>query len=445
MKPIVLTIAGFDTSSGAGIQSDIKALTSIGVHAITVATCITIQNTQTVKHVYPLSRDIISQQIDILIDDFPIDIVKIGLLPNEDIIKCIAEKTRQYNWRIIVDPVFTSTTGTMFSTSSSISKMKTFLLPETYLITPNKKEAEYLTGITINSMEDMKKAAEELYQLGVKYIFIKGGHIDRPIDLFYDGKNFKTFSLPKLSKIVHGTGCTLAAFIAGYLALDKPIIEAVERSKNILWHLILNSEKIGKGIDIISYPINPNLEDETINDDEHANILIELQKVIPRILEILSPRYIPEVGINIGYAIHNAKNKNDICAIRGRIINSNGKARMCGSLSFGASTHIATVILSAMKYYPSIRSAMNIKYAPDILERCKEAKLSIGLFDRKKEPSISTSTMEWGTSMVLKKTSNPVDIIYDLGSQGKEPIIRILGNNPEDLFKKLNKIIISDE
>ncbi len=444
MKPIVLTIAGFDTSSGAGIQSDIKALTSIGVHAITVATCITIQNTQTVKHVYPLSRDIISQQIDVLMDDFPIDIVKIGLLPNEDIIKCIAEKTRQYNWRIIVDPVFTSTTGTMFSTSSSISKMKTFLLPETYLITPNKKEAEYLTGITINSMEDMKKAAEKLYQLGAKHIFIKGGHMEKPSDLFYDGKNFRIFYLPKLSKIVHGTGCTLAAFIAGYLALDKPIIEAVEKSKNILWHLILNSEKLGKGIDVISYPINPDLEDETIIDDEHANVLIELQKVIPKILETLNPKYIPEVGINIGYAIPNAKNKKDICAIKGRIINSGGKARICGGLSFGSSTHIAAVILSAMKYYPSIRSAMNIKYTPDTLEKCKEAGLSIGSFDRKKEPSTPTSTMEWGTSMVLRETSKPMDIIYDLGATGKEPMIRILGNNPEELLKKLNKIITAE-
>ncbi|RLF41782.1 MAG: bifunctional hydroxymethylpyrimidine kinase/phosphomethylpyrimidine kinase [Thermoplasmata archaeon] len=444
MKPIVLTIAGFDTSGGAGVQSDVKALTSLGVHAVTVATSIAIQNTQTVKYLHPLPGEIVSQQIDALVDDFPISIVKTGLLPNEDIIKCVAEKTRQYNWRIIVDPVFTSTTGTMFSTSSSISKMKTILLPETYLITPNKEEAEYLTGITINSIEDIKKAAEELHQLGAKNIFIKGGHMEKPIDVFYDGKNFKTFYLPKLSKTVHGTGCTLAAFIAGFLALDKPITEAVEKSKNILWHLILNSEKLGKGIDILFYPPNANLGYETILDEKQVDVIIELQNVIPKILDILPADYIPEVGINIGYATSNAKDKKDICAIKGRIINSGGKAKICGGLSFGASNHISAIILSAMKYYPHLRSAMNIKYISNILEKCREAGLSIGSFDRKKEPSTSTSTMEWGTSAVLRKTGKPLDLIYDLGGHGKEAMIRILGNNPEDILKKLNRILGRD-
>ncbi|HEC88995.1 MAG TPA: hypothetical protein ENI44_00230 [Thermoplasmatales archaeon] len=125
-------------------------------------------------------------------------------------------------------------------------------------------------------------------------------------------------------------------------------------------------------------------------------------------------------------------------------MNSGGKAKICGGLSFGASNHISAIILSAMKYYPHLRSAMNIKYISNILEKCREAGLSIGSFDRKKEPSTSTSTMEWGTSAVLRKTGKPLDLIYDLGGHGKEAMIRILGNNPEDILKKLNRILGRD-
>jgi hydroxymethylpyrimidine kinase / phosphomethylpyrimidine kinase / thiamine-phosphate diphosphorylase len=164
---------------------------------------------------------------------------------------------------------------------------------------------------------------------------------------------------------------------------------------------------------------------------------MSLSKILQNILDMLPLSFIPEVGMNIGYALHHAKSKEDICALNGRIIHSITKPQQCGMLQFGASKHIASIILAVMQTNPDIRCAMNIKYSPKNLSLCEKTSYRISSFDRTYEPKDVSSTMEWGTKTAIEQSKTCPDIIYDKGGIGKEPMIRILGKNPEEVYTKL--------
>jgi hydroxymethylpyrimidine/phosphomethylpyrimidine kinase len=146
------------------------------------------------------------------------------------------------------------------------------------------------------------------------------------------------------------------------------------------------------------------------------------------------------VGINIGYALSNATDKREVCALEGRFVRAGETILQAGGIAFGGSTHVARIILTAMRYDRAQRSAMNIRYAPAIIRACRAADLSIAAFDRKLEPK-GRSTMEWGVKSAIKKTGGVPDIIYDKGGMGKEPMIRILGRDPLDVLNKLILIV----
>ena len=166
-----------------------------------------------------------------------------------------------------------------------------------------------------------------------------------------------------------------------------------------------------------------------------------LKNTIQKLVLILPTSIIPEVGINFAYALKNAQKLKEICAVSGRIIKSKDRAVICGTIDFESSQHVASVILAGRSADKNIRSAVNIRYSKELMELCKYADLSIGSFDRKNEPTGVTSTMEWGTKYVISKLGYVPDVIYDRGSIGKEPMMRVLGNNPEDVLNKLKKFI----
>ena len=167
----------------------------------------------------------------------------------------------------------------------------------------------------------------------------------------------------------------------------------------------------------------------------------ELKNAIQKLLSILPPNFGPEVGMNFAYALKTAQKFHHICAINGRIIKTKNEAEICGNIDFGSSQHVASIILAVMSVDKNVRSAANICYSKEVIELCKKAKLSIGSFDRKNEPSNVVSTMEWGTKYAISKLGFVPDIIFDTGGIGKEPMIRVLGNNPEDVLYKLIKLI----
>jgi hydroxymethylpyrimidine/phosphomethylpyrimidine kinase len=440
-----MTIAGSDPSGGAGVQADLKTFTNLGLHGITVITCVTAQNTQKVKTIHKLPAELIEKQIDTLFEDMKPTAVKTGMLFDEDIVKSVTKKIKQYKMRVIVDPVMTATSKDSLSSKNLTKAIKKELLPNAYILTPNTDEARILTDIKIENINNAQSACKKLYEKGPKYILIKGGHLKGKTisDVFYDGKKFSTFSLPRIpNKKAHGSGCTLSALITGYTALgDKPV-DAVKKSKHVLWNMIKHGYKPGKGSDVLNFdyqiitnPMPP------FTNNECYDVWISLEKAIDKLLNFLPNDFIPEVGMNFGYALPNAKKYGDVCAINGRIIKTKNKPVKCGLIEFGSSKHIASIIFEAMKSNKNIRCAINLKYSIGIIDQFKKLDFKIGSFDRKNEPNNVKSTMEWGTNRVIRKIGFVPDVIYDTGSVGKEPMIRVLGKNPDDVLKKVYRLI----
>lgn len=442
-KKIVMSIAGSDPSGGAGVQADLKTFTALGLHGTTVITCITSQNTKEVKKIHKLPIEILESQIDALISDNKADAVKTGMLFDEEIVKSVAKKIKYYDLKVVVDPVMVSTSRYSLSSNTFPDAIIKELLPCTYILTPNVHESSILTSIKVDSLVNVKKACEKLYEMGPEYILIKGGHLKgkKAEDVFYDGGKFSFFSLPRIpDKKAHGSGCSLSALITGYLALgDKPLV-AVGKAKNVLWNMIDEGYKPGIGADVLNFESqviqNIPFSFQTI---KHFEVWYELKKSLNELLSFLTNDFIAEVGMNIGYALENAEKPDDVCAVNGRIIKTNEKPNICGPLMFGVSKHVASVILAAMSFDSSMRCAMNIKYSNDIVNLCKKNGLKIGMFDRSYEPENARSTMEWGTCNVVNQKGFVPDVIYDTGGIGKEPMIRFIGKNPADVLNKFKK------
>ena len=375
---------------------------------------------------------------------FKPDATKIGMLYDEETARGVADLLEEYKTKnVVLDPVLSASNGDTLSKNNLTGAIMEKLLPFIHLVTPNIPEAERLTGVKINTAEDAKIAAEILRDRGVKNVLIKGGHLKgkQAVDILFNGKKERIFSLPRLSqKSFHGSGCMFSSLITGYLAKNLRLEYAVELSKNVLWGMMRNSYRFDNVLLLettqdIAIDIPP-----TGLTSERFQVWFELNKAFHKLTKILSKNLIPEVGINIGYAAPNAKNRNDVCSLDGRIV-AGAREIYYGTLRFGASKHVASTILSAMKFNKSIRSAMNIKYSPDLIEKIREKNLTAYSFSREEEPADAKSTMEWGTAYVIQKHGRIPDVIWDEGAVGKEPMIRILAKNPKVVVDKLRQIL----
>lgn len=248
---IALTIAGSDSGGGAGIQADLKTFSALGVYGMSVLTSITAQNTIGVQGVHDLPPDFVGLQIDSVMQDIGADAVKTGMLSNAQIIKIVSKKIREYQVRnLVIDPVMIAKGGDRLLREDAVKELKEDLIPLAMVVTPNFSEAEVLSGLRIQNIEDMKEAAREIYKLGAKNVLVKGGHLlsKEAIDLLYNGKTFSEFKAERIdTKNTHGTGCTLSSAIAAELAKGKKIEEAVDIAKKYITLAIKHSLDLGHG------------------------------------------------------------------------------------------------------------------------------------------------------------------------------------------------------
>jgi hydroxymethylpyrimidine/phosphomethylpyrimidine kinase len=441
-KKVALTIAGSDPSGGAGIQADLKSFAYLGVHGTTVITCVTSQNTHRVTGIYKVPADVIQSQLESVLDDLPIAAVKTGMLYDEEIVSLVAHLLEKHHLRPVVDPVMVATSGDSLSHNSFVSALKQHLLPHALMVTANAPEAGALAGIPVQTQQDAKEACKTIVSFGSQYVLVKGGHLrdDNAVDTLYDGKRFYTFSLPRLpTKKAHGSGCTLSGLIAGLLSLGQPPVDAVQKAKHITWAMIQEGYTPGKGSDVLDHSFRV-LVPPAFKDDEQFEVWVELKTMVRQLLTLLPISFIPEVGMNVVYATQHTTSRNDVCGINGRITKCNHKPQLCGSLGFGASKHIASVVLAAHSVDPAVRAALNIRYSKQTVELCRTIGLSVGTFDRENEPATAASTMEWGTKQAIATLGRVPDVIYDEGGVGKEPMIRILGKNPADVLTKMKRL-----
>ena len=253
MKPKskILIIAGSDSSGGAGIQADIKTVTTIGSYAMTAITAVTVQNTQGVKSVIPIHPNEIKNQIIFTSNDIKPDAIKIGMLHSSDVVnKVVASINIIKVKKIILDPVMVAKGGTRLIDYKAIQTLKKKLIKKVSLITPNIPEAEVLTGIRINNKEDMILAANKLINLGAKNVLIKGGHLKSKNvqDVFMNKSDLKVFiSARYKTRNTHGTGCTLSSAITTFFSCGKSIKKACELGIKYVNSAILTNPKYGKG------------------------------------------------------------------------------------------------------------------------------------------------------------------------------------------------------
>lgn len=252
IPPHAMTIAGSDSGGGAGIQADLKTFAAFGVYGTSAITAITAQNTVGVTAVQEIDLDIIAAQIDAIVEDIGVDVVKTGMLSSADIVRVVAGKAKEHSFpQMVVDPVMIAATGARLLREEAIRTICDELIPLATVVTPNIPEAEALTGLEIKDAASMERAARAIHDMGALNVVIKGGHMEseeRSDDLLFDGKEMKLFTGARIQTTSnHGTGCTFASAVASGLAHDRSVEQSVADAKAYVTKAIARAFPVGHG------------------------------------------------------------------------------------------------------------------------------------------------------------------------------------------------------
>ena len=441
MIPRVLTIAGSDSGGGAGIQADLKTITLLGGYGMSAVTALTAQNTLAVSGILEIPPEFVGQQLEAVLADIGADAAKTGMLGGSRVVEVVCRKLRRFRIpNLVVDPVMVSKNGARLLKPEAEDALRRELVPLATLITPNIPEAEVLTGRRIRTAKEAREAAVQIRKMGARHVLIKGGHLRGPAtDFLYDGERFQEFEEERVqTPHTHGTGCTLSAAIAVGLGKGKELREAVAAAKKFLTAAIRMAAPLGHGRGPVNHygPIRQEMERyEVIRKLKEAFEVLRCGNITG---------LLPEVQSNFGYALPGAQGFGDVAAFPGRLVRAGSALMRVADPDFGVSRHVARIILTAMAHDPEMRSAMNVKFDEEILKRARKGGLSLRHFNRGDEPAAvkrkEGSSLSWGVQTVLERIGEIPDIIFDRGGMGKEPMIRILARNPEEVAKKVLRL-----
>ncbi|ABR54847.1 Phosphomethylpyrimidine kinase [Methanococcus vannielii SB] len=426
----ILSVGGFDPSGGAGIIADVKTIKELNKNPISIISSIIPQNNNKVYLKRDLPKKEIKSQFEAVFEDFNIEYVKTGVMTRE-CIDVLLNFLKEYDLKIICDPVLKSTTNFEFVDSKLFKKYVKFF-EKCYLITPNAGEFEILKRFPENGLK---------LNLDKLNILITGQTDVLKVNNIENKKGAKETKIPGeyVKKEVHGTGCVYSSAITCFLSERNSFEESIKKAKEFVLGSVIYAEKTKYG-----YSSNP----VWINKDSVEKSVLNAVNLIKK----MDFSLIPEVGSNIAESTLLPKSYLDVCAISGKIIkNRLGGHSIVGNVHFGASKHLSRIILSAKEFNPKIRACMNIKYDKPLLKYLKEnhaSEFKISSFNRKDE--LKNISMELEITEAFQKYlmkipyenhfDTSLDIIYDLGENGNEPMIRILGQNSLEIVEKLLKI-----
>jgi hydroxymethylpyrimidine/phosphomethylpyrimidine kinase len=445
--PRALTVAGSDSGGGAGIQADLKTFAALGVHGMSAITSITAQNTYSVTRVVDLDPEMVVEQIRVCVEDIGVDAVKTGMLHTTDIIRAVADELRKISAPKVVDPVMVAKSGAPLLREDAIKTLIEELIPIADVVTPNAREAERLTGIPVKGLEDQKRAAKEIAELGARAVVVKGGHIDGPMvrDVLYFNGDYIVLESERIqTKNTHGTGCTFASAIAAHLAHGTEIVQAVRKAKEFVTDAIRYGLDLGKG----SGPVNPlwaTLRKAWLYEAiENVRVATEVLERVDGVGWIC-----PESMINLAEVVPYGSSNDDVVGIPGRIVNVGGRLRASSCPRPGGSRHVASAVLVAHSLDRRVRAAMNIRYDERILESAVRLGMSVSSYDRSREPpeikNVEGMSIRWGVREAFNQAGKVTDIVYHMGDFGKEPMITIFGEDAVDVVKKLLRILNKEE
>lgn len=434
-----LSIGGFDTGAGAGVESDIKAFESVGVHGLGVVTAITAQNTLGIKGTLLIEPDFLKKQIETIFTDFEVSAVKTGMIVSSGQMKVISELIDRLT---VVDPVIVAKDGTRLI--EDLDSFKKMILPKAYVLTPNAVEAEALAGFKVVSIEDQIRAAKSIHDLfSIPYVIVKGGHIqsDEVVDVLYNGKETMLVRSHRLeNRNTHGTGSVFASMLAGMLAKGIKVEEALPAVKSRMEESIKFGLEIGKGIG----PVEPLVSLE--RDSMRFKVLRDMEMFADFVesqdhFHVL----IPEVQSNLAHSIspEYVEGLEDIATFKGRIIREwGGRVRVGMPPSFGYPTHTARLLLSIVLKERKGDTLINIRYDQKLVRAFKNIGYEVLEVDREKEPKGEEGrTMSWIVEYVSQNHGKLPNVIFDTGIKGKEAMIRFWTESIDEMMHSISLVL----
>lgn len=424
-----LTVAGSDSIGGAGIQADVKAMSVVGVHAASVITAVTAQNTCGVDGILPIPEEFIKAQLEAVLKDCDIKAVKTGMLYSAEIVRTVADILEDHEMPLIVDPVMVSGTGSSLSDDGYASALKKKLLPMCELVTPNKHEAEVLAKMKIKTRDDLMLACELIGKQGSS-VLMKGGHFNTPtvVDYLYLSSEFTKMEYPRLRKAGHGSGCVLSSFITANMAKGLDIVNAVLKSRELIQESISSQYAIGKGDVVVNTMV------KLKGDTDKFQVLDALDAAAAKIVDTVPDELVPKGGMNIAMALKDAAGPEEIAAIDKRMVVHNGILRKNGPAKFGTAEGLSYILLTVMKHSPETRCIMSIAYGDDIMDVMEEVGMTSVTAEMGKDK------FSEATEKALRKCKGIPDAIVDKGPK-KDRVIRILAKDTEDMLAKLEEIL----
>ncbi|MEW6222277.1 MAG: bifunctional hydroxymethylpyrimidine kinase/phosphomethylpyrimidine kinase [Candidatus Hadarchaeota archaeon] len=434
--PCALTMAGSDSGGGAGIQADLKTFAAFGVHGLCVVTAVTAQNTLGVDAVHELPPDFVGKQLDSVMKDFEVRWAKTGMLHNSKIIQAVKKGAKKHGLNLVVDPVMVAASGSPLMKDEALDALLK-LVSDAEVVTPNIHEAERMATMRIRSVRDMEKAARDISKLGPRAVLVKGGHMPGKTvtDVLFHGGKVRMYTGPRVGAgMTHGTGCTYSSAITAEMAKGKRLEDAVASAREFMTASIKNSLGVGRGVK----PVNQMAS--LIREAEVGRALSDVWLAARMLADSKDfVHLIPQVGSNIVMAMPWAETPSDVVGLSGRIIRVEGRPRLTGFPTLGGSMHVANIVITAMRHDRTKRAGLNIRYSPEVVRVCRRVGLSVGNFERRREPR-GVKTMVWGTEQAIRRAGMVPQVIFDEGGKGKEAMVRLLGSSAVEVASLALKI-----
>lgn len=437
---VVLTIAGSDSIGGAGVQADLKAIASLGVHGASVITAVTAQSTKGVRKIIPLKAEDVLEQLEAVLEDAQIDAVKVGMLYSPAVAKAVGGILCDINAPVVVDPVLFAGAGDTLHGKGLFAVLEKDILPTAAIVTPNRYEAEALASMSIVNLKDAEEACHTIMKTGARSVLLKGGHMDleEVVDMFYEGRDVVELRSPRLPQKCHGGGCTLSSYIAAHLALGMGTRQAVLASKVRIYDAIALSYKVGSGMNIID-PL-ASLKKQAMACTRAEQVL----KAASRLERGLDPAWVPESGTNLAYALPNPQGYAEVCAVEGRLVRAGKNVKRVGDVRFGASRHMADMALALSQVDQNALACMNLRFTPEHMQALREQGLSVGVCTAPLGEA-GTTCDRGGAMRAALETGEVPDLLIDEGGPGREAMIQVIGHDPADMLRKISFLLKEDD
>lgn len=434
---VALSIAGSDSLGGAGIEADVKAMASQGVHCAVAITAVTAQNSRRVAAIYPLTADEVRVQIDAVLEDIHVSSVKTGMLYSGEIASAVARRLVPERLPLVVDPVLEAGVGDPLGQDDLVETVLKELVPLATILTPNVPEASALTGRTIRGDDEVRAACRELAGQGAEAVLIKGGHLeqDLSVDTLYHNGKFLRLGCPRVKDRGHGGGCILSSYLTANLAKGQNVWEAFIKARTAIMDSIAGRYKVGRGVPIME------ATGRTIRDGHRYQVASRLRCSALRAMGVLTSEWVPREGAEMVFALPGARKEVEVCGLRFPAHDDRGGMDSPTCEAFGTGTTLSTTVLAALRHDGGWRAAMSLRCTEENVRRLERAGLSIATFERKEGAWNERRQERAGMEDAIKGIGCVPDVIYDRGGPGIEPRIRLLAPTPEGLVNKIVRVL----